>query len=138
MSKNIMKEVAGLLGLKLGEEFKIFNSEYTYKISEYIYKIDENKGLMSRCSDNNFWNTSIRSFENLLMGKEEIIKLPWKPKKGERYYTPSPDFGHAFCDYWDGYPSDFALKEVGMVFKSEKECETALPELRKKYLESES
>ena len=26
MGKNVMKEVAGLLGLELGEEFKIFNS----------------------------------------------------------------------------------------------------------------
>ena len=138
MGKNVMKEVAGLLGLELGEEFKIFNSEYTYKISEYIYKIDENKGLMSRCSDNNFWNTSIRSFENLLMGKEEIIKLPWQPKKGEKYYTPSPLFDRAIRYCWDGFPSDFALKEVGMVFKTEKECEAALPELRKKYLEAEN
>ena len=42
------------------------------------------------------------------------------------------------CDYWDGFPSDFALKEAGMAFKTKKECEIAIPELRKKYLGIES
>ena len=54
------------------------------------------------------------------------------------YYVPSPDFDHALRDYWDNYPSDFALKEVGMIFKTKEECESALPELRKKYLGIES
>ena len=74
----------------------------------------------------------------LLRGNVEMVKLPWKPRKGEKYYTPSPDFDHALCDYWDGFPSDFALKEAGMAFKTKKECEIAIPELRKKYLGIES
>ena len=132
MGKNVMKEVINLLGLELGEEFKILNSRY-------VYKIDKKQGIMYRHPNNNLWNTSIVTrLEDFLMGEKEIIKIPWKPKKGEKYYTPFHDFDHTFCDYWDGYPSDFALKEVGMVFKTEKECEAALPELRKKYLEAES
>ena len=131
MSKNIMKEVINLLGLELGEEFKILDSRC-------VYKIDKKQGIMYRHPNDNLWKiSSVIRLEDFLMGEKEIIKIPWKPKKGEKYYTPSPNFDNALCDHWDDYPSDFALKEVGMVFQTEKECEAALPELRKKYLESE-
>lgn len=132
MGKNIMKEVINLLGLELGEEFKILDSRC-------VYKIDKKQGIMYRHPNDNLWKiSSVIRLEDFLMGEKEIIKLPWKPKKGETYYTPSSNFDHALCDHWDDYPSDFALQEVGMVFKTEKECEAALPELRKKYLEAES
>ena len=133
MNKNIMKEVAGLLNLELEEKF-ICKEAGSNEV--YYGKLTE-KGFMVSKEDKTPWTRSNWALRDLLVGAIKIIKLPWKPKKGEKYYTPSPDFDHAFCDYWDGYPSDFALKEVGMVFKSEKECEAALPELRKKYLESE-
>lgn len=125
MAKNYMQDVAKMLGVKLGEEFKIGNFSTLYKFTE--------RGLFFE--DNGGWNyADDYTLDDLLIGDVEIEKLPWKPKKGGKYYTPSLGFEHALCYYWDGYPSDFALKEVGMVFKTKEECEAALPVLRKKYL----
>lgn len=124
MAKNYMQDVAKMLGVELGEEFKIGNFPLLYKFTE--------QGLFFK--DNEGWNYAYDSLDDLLIGDVEIVKLPWQPKKGEKYYTPSIDFDRAICYCWDGFPSDFALKEVGMVFKTEEECEAALPILRKKYL----
>lgn len=120
---NYMENVAKMLGVELEEEFKIscVNGTYKFTTDGLKFKVREEWIVASFMSD-------------LLTGKHTIIKLPWQPKKGEKYYTPSPSFDRAIRYCWDGFPSDFALKEVGMVFKTEEECEAALPALRKKYL----
>lgn len=123
---NYMKDVAKILGVELEEEFKIKGFEPIYKITNY--------GLVIKTDSNNWYEMSGDTFLQLIRGDYVIRKLPWQPKKGEKYYTPSIDFDRAICYCWDGYPSDFALKEVGMVFKTEEECEAALPIFRKKYL----
>ena len=136
MNKNIMKEIATLLGVELEEEFKF--KESNYDDIYYGYGKITEKGFMTKKENTAIWSYNSWALQSLLIGTSKIEKLPWKPKKEEKYYTPSSNFNHARCDHWDNYPSDFALKEVGMVFKTEEECEAALPELRKKYLEAEN
>jgi hypothetical protein len=128
MSKNIMKEVTNLLGLELGEEFEILNSGY-------VYKIDKKQGIMYRHSNDKDWHISnVIRFEDFLMGEKEIIKLPWVPKRNEAYYRPSRKFFGVTSEVWTDNPYDYAFKEAGMIYRTEKECEAALPGLRKKYL----
>lgn len=133
MNKNYMEEIAKLLGVELEEEFicKEINGDEVYR-----GKLTK-KGFLGSKEDGTFWSYNW-PWEDLLTGAFIIEKLPWQPEKSEMYYVPSPDFNHALRDYWDNYPSDFALKEVGMIFKTKEECEAALPELRKKYLGNES
>ena len=123
---NYMKDVAKILGVELEEEFKIKGFEPIYKITNY--------GLVIKTDSNNWREMSGDTFLQLIRGDYVIRKLPWQPKDGEKYYTPSPLFDRAIRYCWDDFPLDFALKEVGMVFKTEKECEATLPALRKKYL----
>lgn len=125
MAKNYMQDVAKMLGVELEEEFMVTEDDSIYKLTK--------DGLEYKSDDGNRYYAN-NVFLNLLDGTTEIIKLPWQPKKGEKYYTPSPLFDRAIRYCWDGFPSDFALKEVGMIFKTEKECEAALSALRKKYL----
>lgn len=73
----------------------------------------------------------------LLRGALIVKKLPWQPKSGDIYYLPGNSFKYAISDTWANYPVDFALKEAGMIFKTKEECEAALPELRKKYLDGD-
>ena len=106
MAKNYMPEIAKMLGVdERGLEFK---GTAGWCLSERI--------------------------EWLLTGRNEILKLPWQPKEGDRYYFPATDFQYSCPETWDNHPIDFALKEAGMAFKTKEECEAALPELRKKYL----
>lgn len=83
-------KVAELLGLELDEEFKIKSHEYNY------YKICEDKIMVKsgRCDD--FIESAI-SFKNLT--PETIIKLPWRPKVGEKYWFLAPIYPEGV----DGY-----------------------------------
>ena len=78
------------------------------------------------------------AFMALIKGKHKIIKLPWEPKYGDKYYYPESNFTRVSWYKWANDSVDFALKEAGMIFKTKAECEAALPALRKKYLGGES
>lgn len=121
---NYMENVAKMLGVELNEEFKIGNFPLLYKFTE--------QGLFFK--DNKKWEYAYDTLDDLLIGDVEIVRLPWQPKKGDKYYRPSAYFKCVDVALWEGYSSDFALKEAGMAFKTREECEAALPVLRKKYL----
>lgn len=124
MAKNYMADVARMLGVELGQEFKIKDDHYIYKLIE--------DGLVQE-SDGNQWLTTAILLK-LLRGNVEIVKVPWQPKDGEHYYFPAADFQYSCPAAWHNSPIDFALKEAGMIFKTKAECDVTLPELRKKYL----
>lgn len=76
-----MKEVAALLGVGLGERFK---TSVDGEIDDDLLVFRE-KGLCYISSDGVERRTP-NSVEALLTGEEEIVKLPWRPKKGDVYY----------------------------------------------------
>lgn len=123
MAKNYMPEIAKMLGVEVGEIFKMTDYNSLYRFTERGLEFKGTAG----------WCLSER-IEWLLTGRNEILKLPWQPKEGDRYYSPATDFQYSYPETWDNHPIDFALKEAGMAFKTKEECEAALPELRKKYL----
>ena len=125
MVKNYMADVAKMLGVKLGEEFKISNDVHIYRITKH--------GVEYTLA-NKMWDRDTFALLKLLNGEIEIIKLTWQPKKGDRYYFPIDGFTLTFCAIWCDSTLEYALKEAGMIFKTKEECEAALPELRKKYL----
>lgn len=115
MRNNVMSEVAKLLGLLIDEEFMI---------DEKIYIIDEN-GLWIK--ENNQWRAS-NDLENLLTGRKEFVILPWKPKKGDAYYTFEVFRGKWVVRslWWTGAPCSYALLDKGWVFRTKEEAEDAL------------
>lgn len=92
MDKNIMSQIAQLLGVELGEEFKV-----NIATEDEIFRITENglelKKLESGSSDNTgdttlqVWKTIPTSFVKLLTGEATIVKLPFKPKQGDVYWS---------------------------------------------------
>ena len=78
---NLIPKIAEKLGVELGEEFKLKSDE----VGEYdeIYRFDENAALQqkNKCG----WGMSCR-LAGVLAGEIEIIKLPFEPKDGERYW----------------------------------------------------
>ena len=124
MAKNYMADVARMLGVELEEEFKIDGSNLIYKFFE--------NGLYLRCSEG--WLPAKYQFLDLIKGECNIVKFPWTPKTNEAYYRPSRKFFGVTSEVWTDNPYDYAFKEAGMIYRTEKECEAALPGLRKKYL----
>ena len=88
MSKNHMAEVAKILGVELGEPFKItsgIKDDY-----QSYYRFTENN-CFETSYDGVEWKTTIAAvlLKHILMGDIRIVKLPWKPAIGVEYYIPS-------------------------------------------------
>ena len=128
MAKKCMADVAKMLGVELGEKFKIDGSNLIYKFFD--------NGLYFRCIEG--WLPAKYQFLDLIKGECNIVKLPWTPKTNEAYYRPSRKFFGVTSEVWTDNPYDYAFKEAGMIFRTAEECEAALPDLRKKYLGGES
>ncbi len=128
MSKNLIPQIAHMLGVELGEEFKIKGYD------ELTYKFD-NDGLRVSCGNGarKFNPTANTSFTALLAGKDEIIKLPWKPQIGELYYTFASfnESWRIWRQHWINHPSDLALLDKGWIYRTRKEAEAALPGVAK-------
>ena len=123
MSKNLIPQIAKMLGVELGEEFKIEGDNRTYWFDldglhsgEYVAE-DEDDAML----------------HDLLCGEVEIVKLPWKPKQDETFYT----FGiHATenkwvvvsVKWWDNV-KNLALYKIGWVYRSQAEAKAALPKV---------
>ena len=131
MAKNLIPEIAKMLGVELGEEFKIKGYE------EWFYKFDDDRVLMFKHNDDVKMPVAPVSvyvaFLALLRGECEIIKLPWKPKAGDEYYS----FGCARKEWfvrkeqWTNHPVDLAFLDKGWVYRSEEEAKAALPAVAK-------
>ena len=126
MSKNLIPEIAKLLGVEVGEEFKVKDEDgLTYRFTDDGLKITYNGGVeISNISTNS-------AFVALVMGKDEIVKLPWKPKKGEYYYTFDllGDKWVVRSSRWGGFPNEYALLDKGWIYRTCEEAQAALPEV---------
>lgn len=144
MSKNLIPEICKLLGVELGEEFKIKNNTGTLDSislnSVYAFvKQDSLEGARLTVSTGEsrplympprpLEPIALKVFELLCRGKCEVVKIPWKPKMYEEYWT----FGKLGCkwtlrtDSWKACPYEILLLDKGWVFRTRAEAETALP-----------
>ena len=127
MAKNLIPEICKMLGVELGEEFKI-------KGREYIFHFVDN-GLIAYRTDGSVlpYENCLAHFLWLINGEEEIVKLPWKPKKGECYYTfvLMGDKWGVGSLRWDGFPNEYALLDKGWAYRTRAEAEAALPAVAK-------
>lgn len=130
MSKNLIPEITKMLSVKIGEEFKV-NSLY----EQMIFKFVDNELLGRIDVEGSIWTPAYVVLSNLLGGDVEIIKLPWKPKEGEIFYSFGTIYGKwVVCsDMWAGAPCDYALLDKGWVYHSKQEAEAALPKAAAKF-----
>lgn len=119
MAKNLIPKIAELLGLELGEKFKIKGDVGTYEF-----------GLEGLWGD---YGTDAEALEAILCGSAEIVKLPWKPKEGEKYwgfwYSSLNDAWIVLLYTWGNNPADFAFYKAGWVYRTKEEAQAALPKV---------
>lgn len=119
MAKNLIPKIAELLGLELGEKFKIKGDVGTYEF-----------GLEGLWGD---YGTDAEALEAILCGSAEIVKLPWKPKEGEKYwgfwYSSLNDTWIVLLYTWGNNPADFAFYKAGWVYRTKEEAQAALPKV---------
>nr|DAY48087.1 MAG TPA: hypothetical protein [Caudoviricetes sp.] len=128
MSKNLIPQIAKMLGVELGEAFKVKgDDETTYIFTDDGLKLtyDGGIGIVEISSD--------VAFAALVNGKDEIVKLPWKPKKGDVYFTFELLDGKWVVRsfWWGGFPNEYALLDKGWIYRTCEEAQAALPAVAK-------
>lgn len=127
MTKNLIPGITKMLGVELGEEFKVD------KYDEMTFKFAENMLVARADFKGAKWGITYVVLSELLGGNVEIIKLPWKPKECEDYYTFGKSFGKwsVLKSHWSNHPFDLALLDKGWIFRTYDEAEAALPVVAK-------
>ena len=127
MRKNYMAEVAKLLGVELGESFKITSDtqgDYPGDYQNY-YRFTENNCFETSVDGDKWETATVIVLEDILMGDVRIIKLPWKPREGEKYYVPRiaiRPYDRHYCYYWDNSGVDIKRYDMGIVCKTPEEA----------------
>lgn len=131
MSKNLIPEIAKMLDVEMYEKFKIEGMS-----SDLVFRIGVDGLEMERfdyAEDDRIWVTLAScNFVDLLTGKAKIIKLPWKPKFGDRYFGFFEFNGKLMItryDIWRGTIAEEAQYRCGLVFRTREEAEAALPKV---------
>ena len=127
MRKNYMAEVAKLLGVELGESFKITSDtqgDYPGDYQNY-YRFTENNCFETSVDGVKWETATVIVLRGILMGGTRIIKLPWKPREGEKYYVPriavQPEDRH-FYYYWTYDDINIKHYHMGIVCKTPEEA----------------
>ena len=122
MGKNLMTEVSALLGVEIGEEFIIQNAdrEETVVLAMDGFHVIQPNDVLG--PDHG------KLLSKVLQGLCELKKLPWEPKYKEYYYCPSVTERSVIELLWLDDTRDYALKALGMVYKTKKEAKEHLAE----------
>lgn len=139
MNKNIMSQIAKMLGVEMEEEFKvdIATEGEIFRITENGLELKKLESSSSSFGDTNLqvWKTIPTSFVKLLTGEAKIVKLPFIPKQGDVYWSfyRSTFSGKWFVNdvVWTDCVTDIAKFKVGWCYRTEKEAKAALPEIAK-------
>ena len=135
---NYYKQFAEMLGLELEQEFVLTDVDGNRK-DKYTYKITED-GLLYKSPTFNWAIRSLGTIGKLLDGDVKAFTKPWKPKKGEKYWTYSETWEEVTSFRWKGYYYDLFLWKVGNCFKTREEAETKgkeiMEQIQKEYDEA--
>lgn len=112
---NYYEQVAKMLGLELDEKFKLRNDEANYCDDTFYFSKYGLKELDAIYNCNGI-------LDEILSGKAEIVKLPWKPKQGEKYWWYSLAWKQAIETKWVSSYSDLLEWKIGNYFRTEEEA----------------
>lgn len=136
---NYIPQVAKMLGVEIGEEFKIKQVNGDRKTVKYRFRevcnevqYERQDGLYS----GNWTMCSAKELGLLVLGRHKIEKLPFfEPKMGEKYFTVSwiyDDEPWISSQIWYGDPTDCIMKAIGNVFCTRAEAEAHKYEIYEK------
>lgn len=124
MSKNLIPEIAKLLGVEIGEKFMANDRGVNVLCGIYedgLCKLNHDGSKRPGFGDD--------LLGKILRGKSEIVKLPWEPKKHDLFYYPFVVESRVACSFWEDYNTfHLTLKALGMVYRTQEEAEAHMAE----------
>lgn len=127
MGENLIPEIAEMLGVENCEKFKLNDEHstltYMFENGRLVYYDDEHETMVKEVKCN--------ELVKLISGGFRIIKLPWKPKVNEMYYTFSKNKDGDRLGIerrkWIKAIGEIALFKMGWVYQTLEAAETDLP-----------
>lgn len=131
---NRMSSVADLLGMELGEVFRI--KDYPTFPETYFRFADD--GLMQSVDTIAWTKPSAWVLGSLITGALQITKLPWKPSCGEVFYMPSVINENKYIRlFWHDSGTYKSFYQQGMICRTKEEAiklsEKMLDVVRKRF-----
>lgn len=121
------------------KRYKLLKDLPTFKAGQLAY-ISKTGNLIAGTPENQettetgliimiYHETTLKKFPNILTEWFEEIKEPtdnihWKPKKDDEYFWMN-SYGETQPDVWDGDSIDIMRLALGMIYRTEEECERA-------------
>ena len=121
------------------KRYKLLKDLPTFKAGQLAY-ISKTGNLIAGTSENQkttetgliimiYHETTLKKFPNILTEWFEEIEEPtdsihWKPKKDDEYFWMN-SYGETQPDVWDGDSIDIMRLALGMIYRTEEECERA-------------
>lgn len=134
---NYYKKIAEMLGVELGEEFRLKENK-TKNIVRPRYKITQEEGLLFSVNRNEFDRSTI--LISIINGSYSVVKLPWKPKNDEMYWFYSISLEQALWKTWRLNSGDLCRWKTGNCFRTEEEAQSKgkeiMEQIRKEYEEA--
>lgn len=122
MAKNLMTELAKLLGVELGEKFIIENADRKETVvlaADGFHVIQPNDVVGPDHG---------KLLSKVLQGLYEVKIIPWEPKEDEQFYRPNIICKAVSNELWSGSTLNYALKVFGMVYRTREEAEAHFAE----------
>lgn len=119
---NYMSKIAEILGVELGEEFKVRSTKYTQNVNSEIFVFTK----VGITTDDGITRNDI--LIDLLLGVLEIVKLPWKPKGAEPVYYVCPDGFVLMETFNPTYSKHLSMYKLGKLYRTREEAEAHIEE----------
>ena len=123
---NLIPKIAELLGVEIGEEFKLKQTNGNIKSAKYRFRNIGDQIIYEHTDYCGDWTMcSAEDVGLLVLGKHEIVKLPFEPKDGEKYwfiglYDEIPTV--MYTTQHDAEMEHYERKYCGNKFRSHKEA----------------
>ena len=119
---NLMPEVAKLLGVELGEEFIIENTDRKETV---VLAMD---GFHVIQPNNVVGPDHGKLLSKVLQGLYAVKKIPWEPQEGDMYYVLNTRALFIESFMWDNGTFDYMAKNMGIIYRTKAEAEAHLEE----------
>lgn len=114
-----MAEVAKMLGVELEKPFCIDGEDGYFRFT------DTGLGTKRNLKSEDWYLACTSILNRLLIGGNEVIKLPWKPEEDEKYYIPfiATNPRNMYDGYyWENDDVDIDRYRMGLVCKTSEEA----------------
>lgn len=108
-------------GVELGEEFTIENAEHNLQVVLVADGLHVTK-------DDFLGSSNSKLLQNVLCGLFGVKKLQWEPARGDNYFFPSLPKNCVVKLIWTDNTYDYALKALGMVYRTRDEAQAHFAE----------